>query len=167
MTVTDPSEPPTRVAHVIRHAHAGNRSAWRGDDRVRPLSAKGRAQAEAIAAALASAGISEVWSSPYLRCLQTAEPLAARGGLTVVPDPRLAEGSDGAGALDALLARSDAGHTVAVSSHGDVIPAMVTEAVRRGATLHGSAEPRKAARYEFTIAAGRVTEIHHVDRPEV
>ena len=38
--------------HLVRHAHAGNRSAWRGDDRVRPLSAKGRAQADAIADAL-------------------------------------------------------------------------------------------------------------------
>ena len=39
MTVTDPSEPPTRVAHVIRHAHAGNRSAWRGAPPPRPPAA--------------------------------------------------------------------------------------------------------------------------------
>jgi 8-oxo-dGTP diphosphatase len=158
---------PARVVHLIRHAHAGSRSAWRGDDRARPLSTKGQAQARAIADALAHAGITDVWSSPYLRCVQTAEPLAARLDTPVVEDPRLAEGEDAGAVLDAVLARADAGRTVAVCSHGDVIPALVVEAVRRGATLHGPAELRKGARYTVTVEAGRATQIHHVERPDV
>jgi 8-oxo-dGTP diphosphatase len=158
---------PTRVVHLIRHAHAGSRSAWLGDDRERPLSAKGRAQARAITDALTHADIIEVWSSPYLRCVQTVEPLATRLGTPVVEDPRLAEGEDAAAVLDAVLARADAGRTMAVCSHGDVIPALVVEAVRRGATLHGPAELRKGARYTVTVEAGRATQIHHVERPDV
>lgn len=167
MPALTPDPDGVRLIHVVRHAHAGSRSAWRGDDRVRPLSPKGRAQADAIADGLAGAGITDVWSSPYVRCVQTAAPIADRLGLPVTEDPRLAEGGDAARVLDAVLACAEVGRTVALCSHGDVIPAMVAEAVRRGATLHGPAELRKAARYTFTVTGGRVTTIHHVERPEV
>ncbi len=167
MPALTPHPDGVRLVHLVRHAHAGNRSAWRGDDRVRPLSPKGRAQADAIADALAGAGITDVWSSPYLRCVQTAAPIADRLDLPVTEDPRLAEGGDAAGVLDAVLACAEAGRTVALCSHGDVIPAMVAEAVRRGAVLHGPAELRKAARHTLTVTDGQVTAIHHTDRPEV
>ena len=155
------------TAHVIRHAHAGSRSQWRGDDRLRPLSDKGQAQADAVAVSLADAGITEVWTSPYVRCVQTVEPLAAKVGTTVLEDARLAEDGDAAGVLRSLVEAVEAGRTVALCSHGDVIPAMVAAAVRAGAHLHGPSELRKAARYQFTVEAGQVTDIHHTDRPEV
>lgn len=167
MPALTPDPAAVRLVHLVRHAHAGNRSAWRGDDRVRPLSPRGRAQADAIADALAGAGITTVWSSPYVRCVQTADPIAARHGVPVTEDPRLAEGGDAADVLDAVLVCAEAGHTVALCSHGDVIPAVVAEAVRRGATLDGPAELRKAARFTFTVTDGRVTAIQHTDRPEV
>ena len=34
---------------LVRHAKAGNRSEWQGDDHIRPLTPKGWRQAEAIA----------------------------------------------------------------------------------------------------------------------
>ena len=33
---------------LVRHASAGDADDWRGDDRLRPLDAKGRRQAEAL-----------------------------------------------------------------------------------------------------------------------
>ena len=41
------------VMVTIRHADAGRRERWQGDDRLRPLGKKGRRQAEALARTLA------------------------------------------------------------------------------------------------------------------
>ncbi|MCB0975903.1 MAG: histidine phosphatase family protein [Acidimicrobiales bacterium] len=152
------------MIHVVRHADAGDRSTWEGPDTERPLTPKGRRQAEAIADALIDSGIDTVWSSRYVRCRQTVEPLASRLGLEVIDHDHLAEGSWGTDALDALLAEADAGRTVLACSHGDVIPELLRAAVRRGATLHGPEMPRKADRYELQVENGEVTKIHHFQR---
>jgi len=60
----------------VRHAKAGSRSHWTGDDRQRPLSKKGVKQAEDLVSVLGDFPISAVFSSPYRRCLETVEPLA-------------------------------------------------------------------------------------------
>jgi 8-oxo-dGTP diphosphatase len=41
------------VLYLVRHAKAGRRSAYTGDDRMRPLSGPGRRQAKAIGKRLA------------------------------------------------------------------------------------------------------------------
>ena len=57
-----------------------------------PLTTEGRAQADRLAEALSGEfAISRIVSSPYLRARETAAPLAARLGLGVEPDDRLAE----------------------------------------------------------------------------
>lgn len=151
------------LIHLVRHGHAGSRKAWKGDDGERPLSDRGTAQAQAIARDLAEAGVDTLWSSHFVRCAQTLEPLARRLSLDIQTVPELGEGADGAAALDALLAAAAAGHVVAASSHGDVVPAIVATAIERGAALNGPAAPKKGARYELTVMDGRVARIVHVD----
>ena len=64
---------------LVRHAHAHARKEWSGDDRLRPLSANGLRQAEGLIAVFGNfARPSRVLSSPYLRCMQTVEPLRRR-----------------------------------------------------------------------------------------
>lgn len=166
------------IIHLVRHAHAGSRSAWIGDDSIRPLSDKGHAQSDAIADALARDladhasgdrhdGAVELWSSPFVRCVQTLEPLGARLDLKVRTVDDLAEGGTGGAALDLLLSAADHASTVVACSHGDVIPAIVATALDRGATLDGDREPRKAARYVIRVSDGAVTHLTHVPRPEV
>lgn len=155
------------LIHVVRHAHAGVRSEWPGDDELRPLTERGAKQAAAIADALDGADVDVVWSSRFVRCRQTVQPLADRRGLEVVDHPHLAEGAYGTDALDALLAEAATGRTVLACSHGDVVPDIVRAAVGRGAELHGPAAPRKAERYEMVVEDGAVTQIRHVDRPRV
>jgi 8-oxo-(d)GTP phosphatase len=104
---------------LIRHAHAGARKDWDGDDRLRPLSGKGGRQAAALADLAEAYAPQRVLSSPYIRCLQTVEPLAGRLSLPVESMDELAEGS-GAGAL--ALVRAFADEKVALCTHGDVIP---------------------------------------------
>lgn len=155
------------LIHVVRHAHAGVRSEWAGDDELRPLTERGAKQAAAIADALAGAEIDTVWSSRFVRCRQTVQPIADPRGLEVVDHPDFAEGAYGTDALNALLAAAAEGRRVVACSHGDVIPEIVRAAVGRGAELHGPAVPRKAERYELVVKKGAVTEIRHVDRPRV
>ena len=84
------------LLHLIRHAHAGDPEAWDGPDAARPLSEKGRSQAERLGRYLADIGFrtDTIVTSPKLRALQTAEIVAAHLGVDVVEDQRLA------GALD-------------------------------------------------------------------
>ncbi|HWG73189.1 MAG TPA: phosphoglycerate mutase family protein [Acidimicrobiales bacterium] len=104
---------------LIRHAHAGSRRDWDGADRLRPLSAKGRAQAESLVRRLDGWAVQRVLSSPFTRCLQTVAPLAAELGVKIEVVEELAEGH-GSAAL--ALVRSLAPEKVALCTHGDVIP---------------------------------------------
>ena len=64
--------------YLVRHAKAGQRDRWDGPDHLRPLTRAGRAQAQALAAWLANEPISRLLSSPYVRCIQTLEPLSQK-----------------------------------------------------------------------------------------
>ena len=88
-------------------------------------------QAIALPGVLAGRGISRVVSSPYLRCIESVEPLAAALGLTVELDGRLAEGAGGAGAL-ALLAEIDGG---LACTHGDIVEAVLGRVLEKGAAV--------------------------------
>lgn len=104
---------------LIRHAHAGSRKEWAGSDEERPLSAKGRRQADALVGLLDEFAPQRILSSRYVRCVQTVEPLARRFGVRIEVADELAERS-GAAALSVV--RALAQEKVALCTHGDIIP---------------------------------------------
>jgi 8-oxo-dGTP diphosphatase len=128
--------------YVVRHAKAGHRETWDGDDDTkRPLTKSGVRQARALADHLADAGVTSLWSSPYVRCVQTLEPLAERIGLPIADDERLAEGTP----VEATLALLDeAGEGAVLCTHGDVLNDVVDALLRRGAVLTTPPDWRKA-----------------------
>ena len=67
-----------------RHADAGDPAKWDGPDSQRPLSGKGRKQAERLGAFLDAHGIEPdaIVSSPRLRAQETAEVVADALGMT-------------------------------------------------------------------------------------
>jgi phosphohistidine phosphatase len=69
--------------HLLRHAHAGDPVKWSGPDDVRPLSEKGRGQAERLGLFLAESGFDPdaILSSPKIRALDTARLVATPLGL--------------------------------------------------------------------------------------
>jgi len=87
--------PVTAVMGLVRHAHAGVRKKWTGNDSLRPIDEVGQAQAERIAALYALFAPERLVAATPLRCKQTLEPLAARlGGLPIVFDGAFAEPAD-------------------------------------------------------------------------
>jgi len=98
--------------YLLRHADAGDPEAWRGDDADRPLSGKGRRQAETLATFLAARGFAPggILSSPLARARQTADILGLRLGVPVVVESRLADDFDLA---DLEMILEDAGRPVA------------------------------------------------------
>ena len=134
--------------HLIRHGQAESRRDWRGPDRGRPLTKKGRRQARALAERDwgPPGQVGRVISSPYLRCVQTVAPAAERLGLEVTTDDRLAEGlysADPTELLDWLAGLGPADSLIC--SHGDVLPELMRLMSLRGMTLDGPMACKKAS----------------------
>lgn len=66
-----------RTLYLVRHAHAGQSDPNDPNDHLRPLSGKGRAQADALRRTFDTLGITlnRLFSSPYTRAAETAAPL--------------------------------------------------------------------------------------------
>jgi len=142
------------VIYLVRHAKAGERRVWTDDDTARPLSKHGWKQSRSVAERLAGEGVSTIHSSPYVRCVQTVEPLAELIGATITIDDRLAEDSPFEPVLD-LLAEVDSG--AVLCSHGDVIPATIQALVRRGMEVQSSVDWRKATVWVLRRKGDRIT----------
>ena len=126
---TDVPRMPTVL--LVRHGSAGSGSEWDGPDDVRPLDAKGQAQAERLARVLPVFGVTSVHSARRTRCEQTVAPLADRLGLTVEPLPEVgeeeyqADPEAGVSTVERLLApRAEPGVAV-VCSQGGAIPSIL------------------------------------------
>ncbi len=117
--------------YLVRHAKAGSRHDWHGDDRLRPLSKAGHRQAEALALRLSDLGVSTLVSSPFVRCVQTLEPLARAANVAVITDDCLGEGRPFDKVLSLMTALPDGS---VICSHGDVIPETIAALERRGCT---------------------------------
>jgi len=143
--------------YLVRHGKAGSRHDWKGPDHERPLSKRGRRQAEALVDLLADRGIVSVFSSPSVRCVQTVEPLADKLGFSVERRPELGEGTaraDVAGFVGGLLST-----TAAVCSHGDMIPVILDVlAVDHGLDLPDDYPCAKGSVWELVDGgSGRMT----------
>jgi 8-oxo-(d)GTP phosphatase len=117
---------------LVRHASAGDRKTWKGDDRLRPLDQRGRRQAEALVDLLRGYRPSRVLSSGYVRCRETVEPLAQAVGVTVEERPELAEGASAEEVHGAAARLAD--DVVVFCTHGDVVAEVLGEESKKGST---------------------------------
>ena len=118
---------PTRTVLLVRHASAGSRSRWQGDDRDRPLDDCGQAQADELVRLLARFDVGSILSADVARCTETVAPFADAVGLTVREEPVLSEAcypGREEEALEALRSTEPERDAVACSQ-GDVIPDLV------------------------------------------
>jgi 8-oxo-dGTP diphosphatase len=108
---------------LVRHAWAGEREGYDGRDFDRPLDDRGRAQAQHLVELLAPYAIEKILTSPFVRCVETVEPLAEARGLTLESRHELSEEWHATEGFD--LVRSLAGQDVVVCGHGgldDAVP---------------------------------------------
>lgn len=173
------------VVELVRHAKAVARSDWHGGpDHERPLSARGREQAQQLTEELlAGDPIAALHTSPLVRCRQTLEPLARATGLPLVEEEGLAEASGVpvvdagslwvasawlAGRAAALIDRLVAAHPhgrVVCCSHGDVIPALLALLTGREGLAVTDVHLPKGARATLTFAGGRCVDLAWVGAP--
>lgn len=115
---------------LVRHARAGDRSSWRGDDRQRPLDDQGWRQAEELVRFLSRFEIEEIVSADYLRCVQTIEPLSRALGVPIQQESVFSESGYPGHEKDALWLLRSFGEThrsSVVCSQGDVIPCLLED----------------------------------------
>ena len=141
------------TVELVAHMDAGDRTTWRGDQDLRPLSDLGLSQAKRFADVIAAASIDALFSSPALRCRQTIEPLADASTLSIstltdlretggfapppgwagymLPSDSPVGGAYAAGRLAHALSRISGAipeGRVVLCTHGDVVPAYVSYA---------------------------------------
>ena len=76
---------------LVRHAVAGNRSDWDGDDKERPLAETGWAQAEELVRLLSRFEVQHIVSADFVRSVQTVQPLADALGLPIKEEELFSE----------------------------------------------------------------------------
>ena len=148
---------------VVRHAHAGERSGWTDDDRLRPLSERGRRQAVELGDLLAVHRPARVLASPAVRCMTTVQPLADRLGLKVEQEERLREGATADDVASLLHEVDDA----ALCSHGDVIPMLLRRLVDQGMVPQQGLRWAKASTWVVARDDGRWGAGSYVPPPAV
>jgi len=151
--LTRPQAPPgvdaVRTFYVVRHAKAADREEWTGDDRLRPLTKKGKKQAEELVDAFKRLAISDIFSSSYLRCRQSVEPLGKARKLEVKLSPSLEEGH-GLEGLTEFLGDRSLDNTV-LSTHGDIVWELVDDLVEREVIAAGDGGYQKGSTWVLEV----------------
>ncbi|BBY29249.1 NUDIX hydrolase [Mycolicibacterium sediminis] len=158
----------TKTVLVVRHAVAGSKSRYKGDDRARPLDKKGRAQAESLVGLLLAFGATDLYAAPRARCHQTLEPLAEELGVPVVDEPTLTEEAyaadhDAGRARFAEIARADG--TPVICTQGKVIPDLIAWWCERDGVKPDKSRNRKGSTWVLSVADGALVAADHIGSP--
>jgi len=137
------------VIYLVRHAHAGRRTKA-PEDHLRALSKKGKRESQALAAWLAPQAGARVLSSPYVRCVETVAPIAAKGGRKTLIRTELSEAAS-LERLMRLIARAHDG--TIMCTHGDMLKAVIAQLASDGTTIDGDACWEKGS--AWALAPGR------------
>jgi broad specificity phosphatase PhoE len=152
------------VIYLVRHAKAGHRARWTEPDELRPLTKSGWRQAEALVGLFDGQPFARLVSSPYVRCVQTLEPLAKARSLPIENADELAEGAPRTASVDLLLRSADDG-PVALSTHGDIIENVLDELSRLDVPLDGPVALEKGSTWVIDVADGAFTGARYVPPP--
>ena len=154
----------TTPVYLVRHAKAGSRARWTEPDRLRPLTKPGRRQAEGLVELLAEQPLSRLLSSPYVRCLQTLDPLARSRDLPVEKTEHLAEGAPVDVVLELMLSVAGDG-PAALSTHGDVMIFAVETLIAAGIPAEGPGEFKKGSTWVFDVRDGAFALLRYLPPP--
>ena len=118
---------------LLRHASAGRKGGWPGDDLLRPLDDGGMVDAQTLAGLLACYAPVRVISSAAERCLGTVRPYAERIGAAIEAEPTFTVRSDGSTDRAEAARRRMTGlladpAPMVVCAHGENLPVLLDQA---------------------------------------
>ena len=150
---------PTAIVLLVRHGSAGDRIAWVGDDRLRPLDEVGEEQSQRLRRALPLWAPQRVLAADRLRCTQTVEPLAGHLDLPIETEVALSEeayNADPDTAMRRIRNIAALGGASVVCSQGGAIPSIVAEL----ADVHGvklaEIKSKKGSTWALSFADGQL-----------
>jgi 8-oxo-dGTP diphosphatase len=152
---------PQSVIVLLRHAKAGRRVDWQGDDRLRPLDKAGHRQARELAPFLAAFAPVRVVSADRVRCVQSVEPFAVAAGMDLAINPAFSDEAyldDPEATRSELLALAKSAPAAVVCSQGIAVPGLVA-----GFTGLEDTRARKGAAWVLSFADGAVVSADYYD----
>lgn len=154
---------------LVRHADAGDRSQWQGDDRRRPLDDRGWRQAQELVRLLARFEVEQIVSADFDRCVQTVAPLAEAVGVPIDEDDLFSELGYPAHEQEALHILRKLGETLSttvVCSQGDVIPDLLRRiAAEDHVDLPDPLPTKKASTWSLTFDGPRLFNAEYFPPP--
>ena len=158
----------TRTVLIVRHATAGRKARYHGDDRKRPLDRKGKTQAKSLVPQLLAFGASTLYAADRSRCVQTIEPLAKKLGVPIAVEPTLTEeayADNPKAAHERILLIADADGIPAVSTQGKVIPYLIDWWCERDGVKPDKSRNRKGSTWVLSLVGGRLIAADHLPSP--
>jgi 8-oxo-dGTP pyrophosphatase MutT (NUDIX family) len=162
---------------LLRHASAIAKQAWQEaghhDDRARPLSGQGLAQARMLGELLGTFAPARVISSAARRCLDTVAPYAERAGVPVAVEPAFTADSTASEHGDAdWTASRDAQREIAMAArsrrpalicaHRQNLPWLLSQACEAiGAPAPDGPELSGGAFWVLQVAGGSLASVEH------
>ena len=166
-TSTTGTRTETVPIYLVRHAKARSRKRWAGPDDQRPLTRAGLEQAAALVRIFTGRPLARLVSSPYVRCVQTLEPLAEERGLPLETSDTLAEGAPPDAALSLAVESARRGPS-ALCTHGDVIGLLLEELDRREVPLgtQDGIELKKGSTWVLNVMDQDVVAAKYIPPPD-
>jgi 8-oxo-dGTP diphosphatase len=149
---------------LLRHGEALPRKRWDGTEPERPLTERGRGEAEALVPALAAYGEASLVSSPLARCVETLLPASRAFDVEIGRERGLAEDAEPESARSWLRQALKAGRPVVACTHRPVLPELLGETPLGQAVRAGR---RALAPGEAWVLHGRDGAVVAIDRLKV
>ncbi|MDJ0391965.1 NUDIX hydrolase [Rhodococcus sp. G-MC3] len=160
--------PNTTTVLLVRHAKAGRRSRYKGDDALRPLDSVGRKQADALVAQLSAFGADFVHAANRRRCVQTVQPLADSIDQQIILEPALSEEgycADPAEARARALEIAALGGVRTICSQGKVIPDLLQWWAEKDGVKLPPNRNRKGSVWVLSLYNGNLVAADHLASP--
>ena len=158
----------TQTVLIVRHGTAGSKSRYKGDDRMRPLDKRGRAQAESLVGQLLAFGASTLFAADRARCHQTIEPLAEELGVQIHNEPLLTEeayADDRKAARRRILEIAAGEGTPVICTQGKVIPDLIDWWCERDGVRPDKSRNRKGSTWVMSSWKGSLVAADHIGSP--
>lgn len=153
---------------IVRHANAGRKSRYHGDDRKRPLDRTGRAQARSLVPQMQAFGATSLYAADRTRCVQTIKPLALALDEPITVESSLTEeayAENPEAAHKRVLEIAALGGTPVICSQGRVIPYLIDWCCSRDGVKPDRSRNRKAGTWVLSLHDGRLVAADHLPSP--